>query len=77
MLRRVAVVKTDASEELRTSFIRLIGISELGTTLAVISCDARFIAHDVYFLFSSESTGYSEVLYEKSSNNRRWKVLIS
>jgi hypothetical protein len=37
MLRRVAVVRTDVSEELSVSFIRVIRIGELGTTLAVIS----------------------------------------
>jgi hypothetical protein len=35
MLRRVALVRTDVSEELSASFIRVIRISELGTTLAV------------------------------------------
>jgi hypothetical protein len=37
MLRRVALVKTDVSEELGASFIRMARISELGTTLAVTS----------------------------------------
>jgi hypothetical protein len=37
MLRRVALVKTDVSEELSASFIRVTGISELGTTLALTS----------------------------------------
>jgi predicted nucleic acid-binding protein len=36
MLHRVALVKTDVSEELGTSFIRETGIGELGTTLAVV-----------------------------------------
>jgi hypothetical protein len=35
MLRRVALVRTDVSEELSASFIRVTGIGELGTTLAV------------------------------------------
>jgi hypothetical protein len=35
MLRRVALVRTDVSEEPSASFIRLIRIGELGTTLAV------------------------------------------
>jgi hypothetical protein len=34
MLRRVALVRTDASEELGASFIRVRRIGELGTTLA-------------------------------------------
>jgi hypothetical protein len=37
MLRRVALVRTDVSEELSTSFIRVTRISELGRTLAVTS----------------------------------------
>jgi hypothetical protein len=37
MLRRVALVRTDVSEELRASFIRATRLGELGTTLAVTS----------------------------------------
>jgi hypothetical protein len=35
MLRREALVRTDVSEELNASFIRVTRIDELGTTLAV------------------------------------------
>jgi hypothetical protein len=35
MLRRVALVRTDVSEELSASFIRVTRIGELGATLAV------------------------------------------
>jgi hypothetical protein len=35
MLRRVAIVRTDVSEELSASFIRVTGIGELETTLAL------------------------------------------
>jgi hypothetical protein len=35
MLRRVALVRTDISEELSASFARVTRIGELGTTLAV------------------------------------------
>jgi hypothetical protein len=35
MLRRVALVITDVSEELSASFIRVTKICELGTTVAV------------------------------------------
>jgi hypothetical protein len=35
MLRRVALVRTEVSEQLRESFIRVTGIGELETTLAV------------------------------------------
>jgi hypothetical protein len=37
MLRRVTLVRTDVSEELSVSFIRVTRIGELGTTLAVTS----------------------------------------
>jgi hypothetical protein len=37
MLRRVALVKTDVSDELSASFIRVTRIGELGTTLAATS----------------------------------------
>jgi hypothetical protein len=37
MLRRVALARTDASEELSASFNRVTRIGELGTTLAVTS----------------------------------------
>jgi hypothetical protein len=35
MLRRLALVRTDVAEELNASFIRVTGLGELGTTLAV------------------------------------------
>jgi hypothetical protein len=37
MLHRVALVRTDVSEELSSSFITVTRIGELGTTLAVTS----------------------------------------
>jgi hypothetical protein len=37
MLRRVALVRTDVSEDLSASFIRVTRICELGKTLAVTS----------------------------------------
>jgi hypothetical protein len=37
MLRHVALVRTDVSEELSSSFIRVTRTGELGTTLAVTS----------------------------------------
>jgi hypothetical protein len=42
LLRRVALVRTDVSEQLTASFIRVTRISELGTILAVTKAtDAR------------------------------------
>jgi DNA-binding TFAR19-related protein (PDSD5 family) len=37
MLRRVALVRTDVSEELSASFIRVTRMGEVGTTLTVTS----------------------------------------
>jgi hypothetical protein len=37
MLRRVALIRTDVSEELNASFLTVTKIGELGTTLAVTS----------------------------------------
>jgi hypothetical protein len=37
MLRRVALARTDVSEERSASFIRVTRIGELGTTLAITS----------------------------------------
>jgi hypothetical protein len=37
MLHRVALVRTDVSEELRVSYIRVTRIGEIETTLAVTS----------------------------------------
>jgi hypothetical protein len=37
MIRRVILVRTDVSEELGASFIRVTRVGELGTTLAVSS----------------------------------------
>jgi hypothetical protein len=47
MLRCVAFLRTDVSEELSASFIRVTRISELGTTLALTSnarCECFFAA---------------------------------
>jgi hypothetical protein len=37
MLRRVALVRTDVSEELSVSIMRMTRIGELGTTLVITS----------------------------------------
>jgi hypothetical protein len=41
ILRCVALVRTDVSEEISASIIRVIGIGEIGTTLAVTSYEKR------------------------------------
>jgi hypothetical protein len=58
MLRRVALVRSDVSEELSASFIRVRRISELGTTLAVTS-NRRTLIKEA--LRSSESSALTRV----------------
>jgi hypothetical protein len=50
MLHRVALVRTDVSEELSASFIRVTRIGELGTTLAVTSNRCTLRRNTWYFL---------------------------
>jgi hypothetical protein len=47
MLRRVALVRTDVSEELSASIIRVTRIGELGTTLAVRSVQRLLVTANV------------------------------
>jgi hypothetical protein len=49
MLRRVALVRTDVSEELRASFIRVTRIGQLGITLAVTS-NRRTLRRNTFLL---------------------------
>jgi hypothetical protein len=51
MLRRVALVRTDVSEELSAYFIRMTKIGEIGTTLAVTS-NRRMLRRNTKFLRS-------------------------
>jgi hypothetical protein len=50
MLRRVALVSTDVSEELIVSFVRVTRIGELGTALAVTSNRRTLRRNTKYFL---------------------------
>jgi hypothetical protein len=52
MLRRVALVRTDVSEELSASFIRVTRIGELGTTLALTS-NRRTLRSDTWYFFAA------------------------
>jgi hypothetical protein len=49
MLHHVALVRTDVSEQLSTSFIRVTRISEVGTMLAVTSNRRTFRKNTWYF----------------------------
>jgi hypothetical protein len=50
MLRRVALVRTDVSEEPGASFIRVTGIRELGTTQAATS-NRRTLRRNTKYIF--------------------------
>jgi hypothetical protein len=63
MLRRVDLVRTDVSEVLSASFIRVARIGELGTTLAIssnrgesvgLTCRQRFTARNITCTHSSQ-----------------------
>jgi hypothetical protein len=51
MLRRVALVRTDVSEEPSASFIRMTRIGELGTTLVVTS-NRRTLRRNTKYFFA-------------------------
>jgi hypothetical protein len=57
ILRRLALVRTDISEELSASFIRVPRIGELGTTVAVTS-NRRTLRRNTKYLM--EALSYSE-----------------
>jgi hypothetical protein len=54
MLHRMALVGTDVSEELNSSFIRVTRIGELGTTLAVTSNRRRLRRNTKHLVFLLE-----------------------
>jgi hypothetical protein len=56
MLRRVALVRTDVSEELNASFIRVTRIGELGTTLASVPSSPILVTVMKEALSSSETS---------------------
>jgi hypothetical protein len=62
MLRCVALVRTDVSEELRASFIRVTRIDELGTTLAVTS-NRRTLQRSLLRLLVTASVGPSSSIH--------------
>jgi hypothetical protein len=52
MLRRVALVRTDISEELSSSFIKVTRVGELGTTLAVTTNRRKLRRNTKWILLS-------------------------
>jgi hypothetical protein len=60
MLRRLALVRTDVSEERSASFIRVTRIGELRTTLAVTS-NRRSLRRN-YLVYFNVSTEYNSTV---------------
>jgi hypothetical protein len=69
MLRRVALVRTDVSEELSASFINVARIGELGTTLAVTSDRRVLRAEPIKMRRSVELTPAVVILYVAGGKN--------
>jgi hypothetical protein len=61
MLRRVALVKTDVSDELSASFFRVTRIGELGTTLAVTN-NQRTLPRNMHFFAALAVTSNQRTL---------------
>jgi hypothetical protein len=57
MLRRVALVRSDISEEPSASFIRVTRIGELGTTLAAISNRRTLRGNTTWYFFAACVSG--------------------
>jgi hypothetical protein len=66
MFRRVALVRTDVSEELSASFIRVTTIGKLGITLAVTS-NRRTLSQEPHGV-TSQKTSFFIVTAVKTSN---------
>jgi hypothetical protein len=62
MLRLVALVRTDVSEEPSASFIKVTRIDELGTTLAAI-CNRRTLRKNTKFFAASVGCPLQLVLF--------------
>jgi hypothetical protein len=76
MLRRVALVRTDVSEELSASIIREKRIGELGTTLAVTS--TRLVpSSPILVILMMEALGSSETLQRASVANVSTSASVS
>jgi hypothetical protein len=69
MLRLVAFVRTDVSEELNASFIRVTRIGELGTTLALISNRRKLRRNLVTLMKESLSSSETSVLTRATRRN--------
>jgi hypothetical protein len=70
MLRRVALVRTDVSEELSASFIRVTGIGEPGTTLAAKKY--QYVRFEVFTAVTIKNGVFWDVTSCGSCKNRRF-----
>jgi hypothetical protein len=78
MLRRVALVRTDVSEELSASFIRVKIIGELGTTVAVTSNRHKLRRNTRYqHGATSQKTPFFIVTAVKTSHLTLWVLLCN
>jgi hypothetical protein len=76
MLHRVALVRTDVSEELSASFIRMTKIGELGTTLAV-SINRRTLRKNTLMREAQSSSKTSVLTRATRRNNPADTILHS
>jgi hypothetical protein len=81
MLLHVALVRTDVSEELSASFIRVTRIGELRTTLAVTSNAAkkyqvRKVARMEFRIEDAEGEGESSVGRKWPENKARFQASV-
>jgi hypothetical protein len=69
MLRRVALVRTDVSEELSASIIRVARIGELGTTLAATSNRRTLRRNTMPFLLCCDfNKDFSKTIFQGISD---------
>jgi hypothetical protein len=72
MLCRVALVRTDVSEELSASFIRVTGIGELGTTLAVTSVRRLLVTANVVLSYHKNLIKYPTITVKSIHRWNYW-----
>jgi hypothetical protein len=70
MLRRVAHVRTDVSEELIASFIRVTRIDELGTTLALTVTASVLPSSPILVTLMKEALSFSETSFLTRATRR-------
>jgi hypothetical protein len=75
-LRRVALVRTDVSEELSASFIRVTRIGELGRTLAVTSNRRTLRRNTNYFTDSCGPDEGGTKFFRKVGSYKSYKALL-